>query len=92
MYRIMHAGEIVALCDEPRYVKRKAATGAYIQCEADEAEGVAARGVFYPMADVFIDKVDSGEILLSQYVPIEQYREAIASLEDAICELDATEE
>ena len=36
MYAIISKGELLALCERPRYVKRNAETGAYV--EAAEAE------------------------------------------------------
>ena len=46
MFRIMQNGVIVALGDEPRYI-RKQANGSYGFCNCEEAQGVAVDGVPY---------------------------------------------
>ena len=48
MYSIENMdGEYIAICDKPRYIKLKEKTGSYIECSAEEAEGVSVAGKRY---------------------------------------------
>ena len=47
MYQIVVCGEVVALCDKPRFIKVNKKTGAYIEATEQEAQGVAARTSVY---------------------------------------------
>ena len=44
MYEIISEGQIVSLCDKPRYIKVKPSTGCYIEATAEDAQGVSASG------------------------------------------------
>ena len=44
MYAIISKGELLALCERPRYVKRNAETGAYVEAAEAEAIGIAVGG------------------------------------------------
>ena len=100
MYKIVSNGEIIALCDKPRYVKKKVDSGAYIQCSESEAEAIAISGNLYNLPgnnkienapEVNILTVDSGEILFSGYVDKQSFLNEISSIEDALCEIDSGE-
>lgn len=43
MYKIVENGEIVDLIDEPRYIRLKEETGAFIQTDEEHAQGIAVR-------------------------------------------------
>lgn len=47
MHKIISNGEIIALCDVPRYIRRKAETGAYVEATAEDAQGIAVMGAPY---------------------------------------------
>ena len=47
MYEIISEGQIVSLCDNPRYIKVKPSTGCFIEATAEEAQGVSAGGKPY---------------------------------------------
>lgn len=47
MYAIISKGELLALCERPRYVKRNAETGAYVEAAEAEAIGIAVGGEVY---------------------------------------------
>jgi len=47
MYEIISGGVLIALCETPRYIKRKEKTGAYIEATAEDAEGIAVGGDIY---------------------------------------------
>ena len=50
MYEIISEGQIVSLCDKPRYIKVKPSTGCYIEATAEDAQGVSAGGKPYNLA------------------------------------------
>ena len=92
MYKIVHNGEVKAICDAPRYVKVKPRSGALIETTADDAEFVAVHGTPYPISEVAISEVDGGMFGFDEYVHMNDYKSTIASLEDAMCEIDSIEE
>ena len=47
MYAIISKGELLALCERPRYVKRNEETGAYVEAAEAEALGIAVGGEVY---------------------------------------------
>lgn len=47
MYAIISKGELLALCERPRYVKRNEETGAYVEAAEAEAIGIAVGGEVY---------------------------------------------
>lgn len=99
MYRIVSEGGVVSLCDEPRYVRRKPSTGAWIRTDEENAEAVAVRGTLYslpgkPVVDgapvASIMQLDGGEIL--HMATVEQNTlatETVPEIEDAVAELGA---
>ena len=101
MYRIMSKGQIVALVDEPRYVRCKASTGAWIQCDSDEAEALAVAGTLFsltgkvaiPDTDVAtVMQVDGSEYVFNNYVDNIRYDVSMESIETALCELEMQED
>lgn len=84
---------LIGYCDEPRYIKIKPSSGAYVQTTEAEAEGIAFLGTPYnlsnrpPMKEglrtVIVNEKDGGEILLYEIDEVE------AETGDALCELDA---
>ncbi|MBQ7609096.1 MAG: hypothetical protein IJU76_14195 [Desulfovibrionaceae bacterium] len=100
MYQIVSNGEVVALCDKPRYVRVKPQSGAYIETDAEHAEALAVNGVLYSLPDktpigdapvAFVSSVDGGNFVFDNYVPASKYAASIAALEDAMCEIDTVE-
>lgn len=101
MYRIIKDSEIIALCDDLRFVRKKESTGCYIRCSEDEADGIAIKGELYNLPgknkivdkpEVFIEKIDGGDFLFSDYVDKRVFSSEISALEDALCEIDQGEE
>lgn len=45
MYKIISGGEVITLCDEPRYIKISPTSGCFIQTTKEEAVGLAARSM-----------------------------------------------
>lgn len=98
MYRIISGGKVIALCDAPRYVKVKKESGAFIQCDKDEAEGVAVAGEVYNLEgratienapEAQISVVDGGLMVFDGYVDKNKYASEMTALENALCEIDA---
>ena len=50
MYMIVSEGVNIAICETPRYIKLNSETGAYVECEKEEAIGIAANGIAYNVA------------------------------------------
>ena len=50
MYEIISNGQIVSLCDKPRYIKVKPSTGCFIEATAEDAQGVSAGGKAYNLS------------------------------------------
>lgn len=50
MYEIISEGQIVSLCDKPRYIKLKPSTGCFIEATAEDAQGVSAGGKAYNLS------------------------------------------
>ena len=93
MYQITDTvSGVIGYCDEPRYIKIKPSSGAFIPTTKEEAEGIAFLGVPYniynkpPMKQglktVIITTKDNGEILLGEINSVEEYTG------NALCELD----
>lgn len=94
MYQITDTERgVIGYCDEPRYIKIKPSSGAYIPATEADAEGVAFLGTPYNLHNrpsmkeglqtVIVNERDGGEILLGSIEYVEAYTG------DALCELDA---
>lgn len=101
MYAIISGGELISLCDTPRYIKIKESTGVYIAVEPEEAIGVAVAGNVYninggnaiPDAPQAIIKTDdAGEYVFRNRARIVKNEEdtatAFVEVENALCDLD----
>ena len=93
MYEVISkdSGERIALCEQPRYVKINANSGAFIQCDREDAEGVAVNGEVYSLnnqlegkPEAVIIETDTGAAILTA----EQQAAEILKIKAAICELD----
>lgn len=102
MYLILSEGAIVDYCDEPRYVKKNPTSGAYIQTDAANAEGIAVRGTLYNIGDR-TDIPDApaaiirGDVSTPDYIFInketidknkEESDAALIELENSLCDMD----
>lgn len=47
MVKIISEGKTIAICDEPRYIRLKAETGAYVRATQENAQGIAVLGEPY---------------------------------------------
>ena len=63
MYKIVHKQKIVALVDEPRYVKHNL-KGTLVQCGRIEAEGIACCGEVYDISNSYAEPENSGEYII----------------------------
>ena len=102
MYAILSGGELLALCDRPRYVKINEDSGAYVEAEAAEAIGVSVRGELYNInggdaipdaPEAVVKQGDAAEYVFQNRARILEGEEtvgtALVEIEDAICEMDA---
>ena len=65
MYKIVCAGEVIAICDEPRYVKVSETNGANVRCPMEEATGIVVDGVYHSRVNTFAKEIDGGEYAFS---------------------------
>ena len=101
MYAILSGGVLLALCDKPRYVRKNEVSGAYVEAEEAQAEGISVNGDLYNIGggsaipDAPQAVITEGEV--SEYVfrnraRIEENEKntstAIVSIEEDLCELD----
>ena len=98
MYRVTCGSEIIALCDKPRFIRKKVESGAFIQCDENEADGIAVAGEVYNLQgkttiegapEAHVVEVDGGTALFAGYVDKVKYTAEISALENALCEMDA---
>jgi hypothetical protein len=70
MYKIYSQGKLIALCDEPRYIKEK--DGVFVGAKKEDAAGIAVGGEVYNLAgqvlkqnadEAIVVKEDSGLLL-----------------------------
>ena len=70
MYKIYSQGKLIALCDEPRYIKEK--DGVFVGAKKEDASGIAVGGEVYNLAgqvlkqgadEAIVVKEDSGLLL-----------------------------
>lgn len=47
MVKIISEGKVIAICDEPKYIKVKPSTGVYIQTDEKHAQGIIVLGTLY---------------------------------------------
>lgn len=105
MYKIISGGTVVALCDEPRYIKVKPDTGAFVQTTENDAQGIAVNGTPYNLSGhveitvagetapvAFINPVDGGYILFKDTGRITVNEDNIVELQEATCDMDVNME
>ena len=72
MFKIVSAGKIVALCDNPRYIARNQDTGTLVEATAENAIGVSVSGTLYNLnggseipdaPEVVVSEVEGGEMV-----------------------------
>ena len=95
MYRIINTrnGKTIGFTNLVRYIKVKPSTGVYIQCGAEEAEGIAFASMPFNLSGktaldenlqtVIIGEEDDG-VTMSQALS-----EAITPIDEVLCDFDA---
>lgn len=72
MFKIVSAGKIVALCDNPRYIARNQDTGTLVEATAENAIGVSVAGTLYNLnggseipdvPEAVVSEVEGGEMV-----------------------------
>lgn len=70
MYKVIKDNESIALVEKPRYI-RLSKEGAFIQCEKDEAQGIALNSTFYRFFNVDLpgyEVIDLAEVEGGEYL------------------------
>jgi hypothetical protein len=101
MYEIISAGDLVALCEKPRYVKTND-TGTYVEAQPEDAIGIAVAGTLYNLEgsnaipdapEAIVREGDASEYIFQNKAQITKNAEsasvAIIGVEDAMCDMDA---
>lgn len=104
MYAILSKGELLALCERPRYVKRNQG-GVFVEAPEDKAEGIAVGGEVYNLPggsaipdapEVLVQEAEASEYVFRNRVRIIENEEttgaAIIAMEEALCEMDNASE
>jgi hypothetical protein len=101
MYVIISAGNLVSLCEKPRYIKKND-TGIYVEAQPEDAIGIAVAGTLYNLEggnaipdapEAIVREGDASEYIFRNKAQIAQNAEsasvAIIGVEDAMCDMDA---
>lgn len=105
MYAIISQGELLALCDRPRYVKRHEESGVYVEAEKAEAIGIAVGGEVYNLPggtaipdapEALAKEGEAAEYVFRNRARIIENEEAanaaFVAMEEAMCEMDSASE
>ena len=82
MFQIIYEGEVIGLCDKPRYINKK--KGIWVECKKDKAEAIAFKSVAYEGARA--KEVDGSEYAFEQTQRIDSAADDIVDTQDALCE------
>jgi hypothetical protein len=86
MYKIVKDGELLSICDAPRYIKYNERTASYVLTTEEEAEGVAVDSTPYELFGktlegnqgvVLVNEVDGGELVFADQNGIKANSDAI---------------
>lgn len=105
MYAIISEGALVALCEKPRYVKRNAASGLFVEAAEAEAIGIAVGGQVFNLPggaaipdapEALAQIAEAAEFVFRNRARIianeESTNAAIVAMEEALCEMDGASE
>lgn len=92
MYKIVGTDGVIALCDEPWYVRKNEESGAWIHCDESEAEMLSINGDLYSLDDVTVSPQETGAVVFEHAVKITEQGVAIVGIEDSLCEIDTQQE
>lgn len=85
MYAVIDKGNVIGMCETPRYIRVK--HGIYVDTKKEKAEGVAIGGKAYLFKDgVLLSEVDGWEIVFSGNVKLSEVNEGLQDTQDALCE------
>ncbi|MBO5501390.1 MAG: hypothetical protein J6J43_03525 [Oscillospiraceae bacterium] len=104
MYAILSNGELLALCEQPRYVKRNQG-GIFVEAPQEQAEGIAVGGEVYNLPggsaipdapEALVQEAEAPEYVFRNRARIIENEEttgaAIIAMEEALCEMDNASE
>lgn len=92
LYRIVTSDGIIALCDEPWYVRKNPDSDAWVHCEKDEAEMLSVNGTLYSLDEAQAIPQETGTVVFEHAVKITKQGVAITDIEDSLCEIDSQQE
>lgn len=105
MYAIISKGELLALCERPRYVKRNEENGAYVEAAEAEAIGIAVGGEVYNLPggtaipdapEALAQEGEAEEYVFRNHARIIENEEAtnaaFVAMEEAMCDMDSSSE
>ena len=100
MYAIISKGELLALCERPRYVKRNEETGAYVEAAEAEVGGEVYNlpgGTAIPDApEALAQEGEAEEYVFRNHARIidneEATNAAFVAMEEAMCDMDSSSE
>ncbi len=99
MYAIISGGKEIALCDNPNYVKQNE-QGVWIGTNIDDATAISVSGMLYNIIgskaidgapEAFAIERDGGKRAFDNSKQIIAAMAKTETIEDALCELDASE-
>ena len=97
MYEVIKkdSGQRIAICEQPRYVLRNELSGAFIQCDREDAEGVAVGGEVYSLnnqldgkPEAMINEIDGGVVVFDHDSDLAGMHGDLLDIQTALCELD----
>ena len=83
MFLIINNGELKGFCEKPRYVKNK--NGVFVECEKEEAEKVALKGIGYDLSETIVRETDSAEFAFDESIKLSSVNDELTDSEDALC-------
>lgn len=105
MYAILSGGALIALCDKPRYVKKNARSGVYIETDKTNAIGIAVSGKLYNIdgkneipdaPQAIVTQGDGSEYIFRNRARITENEAttnaAVVEIENALCDIDMAAE
>lgn len=92
MYRIVTDEGVIALCDEPWYVRKNPDSGTWIHCGETEAEMLSVNGTLYSLDEATAIPQEAGTIVFEHAIKLNEQGVAIVGIEDSLCEIDTQQE
>lgn len=92
IYRIVTEEGVIALCDEPWYVRKNPDSGAWVHCDKNDAEMLSVNGTLYSLDEAQAVPQEIGAVVFDHALKITEQGVAITGIEDSLCEIDSQQE